>query len=150
MITDGKKWHYLAVKSFSALLRGITSNHDGDFYCLNCFHSYTTKNKLKQHERVCNDHDYCFKEMPNENNKILKYNHGEKSLKAPFMIYTYLECLLEKMYSCQYNPEKCYTEKKTKHTPSGYSLFTNCLFDASKNSYRGKGCMESFCKKSMQ
>ena len=25
MITDGKKWHYLAVKSLSALFRGITS-----------------------------------------------------------------------------------------------------------------------------
>ena len=50
--------------------------------------------------------------MPNENNKILKYNHGEKPLKAPFMIYTYLEYLLKKMYSCQYNSEKCYTKKK--------------------------------------
>ena len=78
MITDGKKWHCLAVKSLSALLRGITSNHNGDFYCLNCFHSYSTKNKLKKHERVCNDHDYCYVEMPNEDNKILKYNHGEK------------------------------------------------------------------------
>ena len=48
MITDGKKWHYLAVKSFSALLRGITSKHVGDFSCLNCFHSYRTKNKLKK------------------------------------------------------------------------------------------------------
>ena len=46
MITDGKKWHYLALKNLPALLRGITSNHDGDFYCLNCFHSYTTKNNL--------------------------------------------------------------------------------------------------------
>ena len=32
MITDGEKWHYLAVKNISRLLRGITSNHDGDFY----------------------------------------------------------------------------------------------------------------------
>ena len=39
MITDGEKWHYLAVKSLSALFRGITSNHKEDFYCLNCFHS---------------------------------------------------------------------------------------------------------------
>ena len=31
MITDGTKWHYLAVKSLSALLRGTTSNHNGDF-----------------------------------------------------------------------------------------------------------------------
>ena len=52
-----------------------------------CFHSYSTEKNLKKHERVCNDHDYCYVEMPNENNKILKYNHGEKSLKASFMIY---------------------------------------------------------------
>ena len=31
-ITDGEKWHYLAVKRFSALFRGITSKYDGDFY----------------------------------------------------------------------------------------------------------------------
>ena len=149
MITDGKKWHYLAVKSLSALLRGITSNHDGDFYCLNCFHSYSTKEKLKKHEKVCNDHNYCYVEMPDEDNKILKCNHGEKSLKAPFMIYEDLECLLEKMHSCQNNHEKSYTEKKIKCTPSGYSLFTNCSFDAVKNKldcYRGKDRMERFCK----
>ena len=47
MITDGKKWHYLAVKSLSALFRGITSNNNGHFYCLNYFHLPRTKNKLK-------------------------------------------------------------------------------------------------------
>ena len=118
MITDGKKWHYLVVKRLSSLLKGITSNHDEDFYCLNCFQSYRTKNKLKKHENVCNDHDYCCVEMHNED-EILKYNHGEKSLKAPPIIYADLECLFKKMYSCQNNPEKSYTEKKTKHTPSG-------------------------------
>ena len=45
MITDGKKWHYLAVKTLSELLRGITSNHEGDLYCLNCFHLFITENK---------------------------------------------------------------------------------------------------------
>ena len=45
MTTDGEKWHYLAVKKLSALLKEITSNHNGDFYCLNCFHTYRTKNK---------------------------------------------------------------------------------------------------------
>ena len=48
MITDGTgNWHYLAVKSISGLLRRITSNHNGDFYCLNCFHSYTTEKNLE-------------------------------------------------------------------------------------------------------
>ena len=40
-------------------IKGISSNHVGDFYCLNCFHSYSTKNKLKKYERVCNDHNCC-------------------------------------------------------------------------------------------
>ena len=125
MITDGKKWNYLTVKIFSALLKGITSNHKGEFYCLNCFHSYRTKKKLKKHEKVCNDHNYCYVEMPNEDSKILKYNHGEKSLKVPVIIYADLERLLEKMHSCQNNFEKSYTEKKTKHTLPGYSIFTS-------------------------
>ena len=39
MITDGTdNWHYLALKSISGLLRGITSNHNGDLHCLNCLH----------------------------------------------------------------------------------------------------------------
>ena len=54
MISNGEKlWHYLAVKKPSALLRGIISKHHGDFYCLNCFHSFATKNKLQSHKRVC-------------------------------------------------------------------------------------------------
>ena len=48
------------------------------------------------------------------------------------MIHAHFECLLEKMHSCQKNPEKSYTEEKTKHVPSGYSLFTNCSFDETK------------------
>ena len=71
-----------------------------------------SKRKTQKHEKVCNDHDYCFVEMPNIDNKILKYNHGEKSLKAPFMIYADLECLLEKMHSCQNNLKRSYIEKK--------------------------------------
>ena len=76
MITDGKKLHYLAVKSLSSLFRGITSNNNGDFYYSNCFCSYRTENKRKKHKKVCENHDYCYVEMPKEDNKILKYNHG--------------------------------------------------------------------------
>ena len=48
MIIDGtSNWHYFAIKKLSGLLRGITSNDNGDFYCLNCLHSYRTISKLK-------------------------------------------------------------------------------------------------------
>ena len=149
IITDGKKWHYLAMKSLPALLREMTSNHHGDFYCLNCFHSYSTKHQVKKHERVCNDHDYCYLKMHNEDRKILKHNHGENSMKAPAIIYATLEFMLEKMYLCQNNPEKSYTEKKSKHTLTGCSLFTNCSLDLTKSKldcYKCEDCMERFRK----
>ena len=128
MITDGEKWRYLAVKSLSALLRGITGNNNGYVYCLNCFHSYTTENKLEKHKNLCENHDYCYAEIPKEDNKIPKYNHGEKSMKVTFVIYSDLECLLEKMSTCHNNPKKSSTTKVNKHTSSGYLLlYAVCL-----------------------
>ena len=50
--------------------------------------------------------------MPDEFDEILKYNYGGKSLKAPAIIYADLECLIDKMNSCQNNPEKSYTNEK--------------------------------------
>ena len=120
MISDGQKCHYLVIKNLSGLLRVITSNHKEDFYCLNCFHY-----------------------------NIIKYNHGEKSMKLPFVIYADLECLLEEMSTSINNPNESSTTKINKHTPSGYSIFTHCSFDESKNKlnyYAGKNCMKKFSK----
>ena len=53
------------------------------------------------------------------------------------------------MLSCQNNPKKSYTERKTMHTPFSYSMFTNCSFDSTKNKldcYKGKHFMKKFCK----
>ena len=72
IISDGEKWHYLTIKNLSGLLRGITSNHAGDFYCLNCFCAYSAKNKFEAHKKICENHDYCHVEMPT---KIILINH---------------------------------------------------------------------------
>ena len=71
--------------------------------------------------------------MPKEDNKILKYNHLEKSMKVSFIIYADLEPLLEKINTNWNSPEKSSTTKINKHTPSGYSLFTQCSFDETKS-----------------
>ena len=87
--------------------------------------------------------------MPTKDNNTIKDNHGEKSMKLPFVIYTDLECLLEKMSTCINNPNESSTTKINKHTPSGYSIFTHRSFDESKNKldyYRGDDCMKKFCK----
>ena len=149
MITDGDtNWHYLAIINLSGLLRGIKSNHIGDFYCLNCLHSYRTKSILKKHEQICKNHDFCNLKMPDAEYNILQSKPGKKSLKNAFVIYADLECLLIKTNTCNNNPNKSYTTAKALHKPSGYSLLTSCSFDKSKNKqtyYRGRDCMKRFC-----
>ena len=57
--------------------------------------------------------------------------------------------MLENISTCYNNPEESSTTEINKHTPSGYSLFTHCSFDKTKNeldNYRGDNCMEKFCK----
>ena len=66
-------WNYLTVKKLSALLRGIISKDNGDFYCLNYLHSFRTENKLKPYEKVCKNKDFCGIVMPSEKD-ILELN----------------------------------------------------------------------------
>ena len=61
--------------------------------------------------------------MPEEYNKTLKYNEGEKSMKSPFIIYADLECLLEKINTCHNNPEISSTTKKI----NMHHLVIHCL-----------------------
>ena len=74
------KWHYLALKSIHAndnnmkptqsisrLFNKITStNTTNDYYCLNCFKSYTTENKLEELELICDNNEYCEIIMPDK------------------------------------------------------------------------------------
>ena len=69
-------------------------------------------------------------------------------MNVPFIIYADFESLLEKMNTCHNNPKMSSTTIINKHTPSGFSLFTHCSFDKTKNKfdyYRGKNCMKNFC-----
>ena len=63
--------------------------------------------------------------MATKDNNIIKYNQGEKSIKLAFVVYANLECLLEKMSTCQNNPNESSRTEINKHTPSGYSFFTH-------------------------
>ena len=140
MITDGEKWHYLVVKNLPGLLRGIV------------FDLIEQKINLK-YKKICENYDYCHVEMPTKDNNIIKYNQGEKSIKLPFVVYADFarnaEYLLEKISTCQNNPNDSSTTEVNKHVPSGYSLDTHCSFDQTKNKlnyYRGKDCMKKFFK----
>ena len=114
MIIDVAKWHYLSLKSLSALLREITSNNNEDLYCTNCIHSFRTKTELKKHKFM-------------QTLWLLLC-----MLEVLFIIYVDVESLLEKISTCHNNPEKSLTTKIIKNKNYVYSLFIQCSFDAAK------------------
>ena len=49
--------------------------------------------------------------MPSEDTKISEFNQYQKFDKEPFVIYAGLDCLIEKIDGCKYNPENSSTTK---------------------------------------
>ena len=76
------------------MLHGITLKHKGDF-CLNCLHSFRTKKKLKSHEKVYKNKDFCGIVMPSEKYNILEFNQYMKLDKMPYIIYAEIESLIK-------------------------------------------------------
>ena len=96
------------------MLKGVTSSHNGDFYCLNCFYSYRTEEALQKHVKVCEGKNYCYVDMPKKDT-FIKYYYGAKSMRAPFFMYVDLESLLKKMDVCINDPRKSSTTKINMH-----------------------------------
>ena len=97
MIRNEEKevWRYLAVTKLSTLLRGISSKHHGDFYCLNGLNSFRKDSKLKPHEKSCKNNYFCRIVMPSENDNTLEFNQYMKSDKMLYIIYADTESLIK-------------------------------------------------------
>ena len=66
--------HYLAAKKLSASEHRIASKHKGDSHCLNCLHYYRKENKLKSHDKVYKNKDFCGNVIPSEKDNISEFN----------------------------------------------------------------------------
>ena len=131
-------------KNLSALWHKITSKNKGDFYCLNCLHSFRTENKLKSDEKVCKNRDFCGVVMPLEKDYMLEFNQYMKSDRM--FIYADIKPLIKKIDGCVNNPESSSTTKIGEHIPCRYS--TIWAFDniEKKHSfYRGEDYTKMFC-----
>ena len=87
--------------------------------------------------------------MPSEDTKILEFKQDQKSDKVPFIIYSDLECLIEKIDGCKNNPEKSSTSKVSEHIPSDFSMSTISSFKSMQNKndvYTGKDFIKKFCE----
>ena len=121
---EKEEWHYLAVKKLSALLRTITSKHDGICYCLDYLHSSKTKRNLKYHGKAYKSKVFSEIVMPSEKDNILEYNQYMKSDKMPYIIYADIEFLMKEIYDCENNSENSSNTKIGEHIPCGYLMTT--------------------------
>ena len=162
-ISDGSgKWHFLALKSeleensdcmkptksFSKLMRNISSNSHENYYCFGCFHSFRCKSTLEKHTLLCKDHDFCKIKLTENNKKIKQHKYGSKALRMNDIIYVDLECLLVNYDTCSNDPNKSHTRNIAQHIPSGYSI--TALRNHNKSTvvtyYRGEDCIQKLCK----
>ena len=77
------------------------------------------ENKLKIHEKICQNEDFSGVEISLEKNKILKFNQHIKSDKMLYIIYADLESLIKKIDGCANNPEKIFNSNNWR----AYSLW---------------------------
>ena len=125
IISSVKGWQYITVKRLSSLLREIMSKEHGDFYFLNCLHSFAIETcKRESHKKVSDNKDFCNIVMPSEGTKTLEFNQNQESVKAPFVIYIFLECLIEKIDGCKNNSENLSKPKVGQHIALGFSVST--------------------------
>ena len=125
MISNGEGQNYFAVKKSSALLRGITSKHIGDFYFFNCLHPFRTKT-------VSENKDFCGDIMPSEYTKIMEFNQYQKCEKTPSIIYGDLESLIKRTDGCKISKKNIH-KKVGECIPSGYSMSKIWTFNDTQN-----------------
>ena len=144
---DGIK-HYTAIKSLSRLLSSKNSNTKRkQHFCTNCLQGFTRELSRDQHQVYCEDNETVRVEMPREGSKV-EFCDGQNQFKVPFIMYADFESILEPIQGPNPEPTGPYTSKVTKHSPSGWCVYSKFAYGEVKDPlklYRGKDFPEKFC-----
>ena len=107
MVSEDSKWHYTAAKSLSRLLRSSNSKHKSKHhFCMNCLQGFSDEKVRDEHYTYYASNELVRVEMPKE--PILKFIDDQGQLKAPFVIYSDFESILEPMSTCS-NDQRFHT-----------------------------------------
>ena len=148
--------HYTTIKSFSRLIGGQLSNHNGATYCCKkCLHAYSTKQLLAAHAvDCCHVQRTKFPKDPR-----CRFTNIQKQLPAPFVVYADFESILKPV-----NGEVDVTQGVTAGTKSSTTVYQEhvpCSFAYKIVSsvdpnfsrplvYRGEDAAEKFVRKLQQ
>ena len=94
LLTDGERYHYTVIKSFSRLIKSQVSKHHGKMhFCRFCLHGFVKEKHLEDHVKYCSKNEPQRTVLPKNMN--VKFTNIPKQLPAPFVIYADFECILE-------------------------------------------------------
>ena len=148
-ITNEENQHYCWIKNFSRLVRAqVTKHKSAAYFCRRCLNKFASPEKLSEHIEICKENSARKIEVPKPGETIT-FKNFKKSMRVPFVIYADFEAITEKIESATPSPEKSYTEKYQKHTPSGFCYYVKkegIENYAEPVVYRGEDCVEKFCK----
>ena len=133
LFSNDENQHYCVVKNFSRLLskqlRGDKKTGGSTkYYCRRCHASFKSREKLKEHRELCQQHETVKIEMPEEDS-FQYFKHYFKSQKVPFVIYADFECFTKPISANQPSSNDSYTMKYQKHEPSGFCYYVKCFDD---------------------
>ena len=136
-------------KKISALLKGITSKNNSDFYCSNCPHAFKTKDILESNKRVRENKGFCKVVMSSKDTKTFEFNQYQKSDKTPFIFYADLEYIIQKNDGCKNVTENSSATSVSQNISPGFSISTIFSFRGIENKhnvYRDEDCMKMFSR----
>ena len=134
----------------SRLLADRTYHNGAAFYCHYCFHGFVRQDLLDDHLPYCKKHGAQKIELPDEDNKWLRFENFKRQLRTPFVIYADFESLNKKIDDSSVDTN---TTKYQEHEPCGYAYKVVC--EDSQYSkpifyYRGPNPINHFLQKISQ
>ena len=108
-------------------MQTLKDGHDRHV-CFRCLNTFKTEKSLASHHEYCKSHEAIKIELPKEGTKIYFNNH-DRSMQVPFILYADFESFTPQLLTCQPNPDKSYTKRYQKHTPSGFCYHIKCFDD---------------------
>ena len=117
MISDEEKQHYCLNKNMTRLISSqVSKHHESVEFCRRCLNHFPNKKRLKIHEEYCSNNEAIQIEMPKEGSSI-SFNHHNRSIKVPFVVYVDFEAFTEEISTCEPNQDKSFT-KNISQTPT--------------------------------
>ena len=119
LLSNGRQQHYCWIKNLDRLLHHTKRHAGNTYFCQYCLHGFTKESLLQNHIKYCSVHSPTKIEMPNEEEKWLKFKDFAKQIRVPYVVYADFESLLVEMPSDTESTSQ--TKKIRHHVASGFT-----------------------------